>query len=220
MASEVTDGTEAMLAEARRLGPGSAPAREAAQRELLLRAMTSAAAAKGYAGSRVEDVVELSGLSRATFYLHFRDKEECLLAAFEWCGAVISEQIERALGGAEGTRARVEAGVGALVELAVETPEVVRMALIEARGGMTASREAQLRWMAELGGLVAEDAGGAEEAWLRRMAFRAAVAIVALEVAAGRADALPGMQSELVDAALTPCVALGSESATADRRVA
>jgi AcrR family transcriptional regulator len=45
--------------------------------------MADAVAAKGYAATTVADVVAGAGVSRKTFYEHFRDKEECFLAAYD-----------------------------------------------------------------------------------------------------------------------------------------
>ena len=53
------------------------------QRERLLAAMTEAVADKGYANTVVADVVSRSGVSRATFYQLFRDKDDCFRAAYE-----------------------------------------------------------------------------------------------------------------------------------------
>jgi AcrR family transcriptional regulator len=55
----------------------------ASQRGRMLGAMAEAVAGKGYAGTTVADVVSGAGVSRKTFYEHFRDKEECFLAAFD-----------------------------------------------------------------------------------------------------------------------------------------
>ena len=55
----------------------------ASQRGRMLGAMADAVAAKGYAATTVADVVAGAGVSRKTFYEHFRDKEECFLAAFD-----------------------------------------------------------------------------------------------------------------------------------------
>ncbi len=71
---------------------------KAGQRDRLLRGMTQAAARYGYGNASVARVVEQAGVSRATFYEHFSDKEACFLAAFEQAGARI-----------EGGLARVEA---------------------------------------------------------------------------------------------------------------
>jgi AcrR family transcriptional regulator len=55
----------------------------ASQRGRMLAAMAEAVARKTYAGTTVADVVAGAGVSRKTFYEHFRDKEECFLAAFD-----------------------------------------------------------------------------------------------------------------------------------------
>jgi AcrR family transcriptional regulator len=55
----------------------------ASQRGRMLGAMADAVATKGYAATTVADVVAGAGVSRKTFYEHFRDKEECFLAAFD-----------------------------------------------------------------------------------------------------------------------------------------
>src|SRR5215469_14433483 len=51
------------------------------QRERLFAAMVATTAEKGYEGTTVADLIELSGVSRSAFYRHFADKEECFLAA-------------------------------------------------------------------------------------------------------------------------------------------
>ena len=53
------------------------------QRERLFAALVAVVAEKGYEGTRVEDLLELSGVSRSAFYEHFSDKQDCLLAAVE-----------------------------------------------------------------------------------------------------------------------------------------
>jgi AcrR family transcriptional regulator len=55
----------------------------ASQRGRMLGAMADAVAEKGYASTTVADVVAGAGVSRKTFYEHFKDKEECFLAAYD-----------------------------------------------------------------------------------------------------------------------------------------
>src|SRR3954471_7256007 len=55
----------------------------ASQRGRLLDAIAKVVAEKGYAATSVADVIELAGVSRKTFYEHFRDKEACFLAAYD-----------------------------------------------------------------------------------------------------------------------------------------
>lgn len=53
------------------------------QRRRLLEAMAEAVAEKGYGATVVSDVIARAGVSRRTFYDHFRDKEECFLVGYE-----------------------------------------------------------------------------------------------------------------------------------------
>src|ERR687883_326916 len=71
------------------------------QRERMIDAMADVVAAKGYAATTVGDVVAGAGVSRKTFYEHFRDKEDCFLAAFDSgldlvLGAIHAAQPEQA----------------------------------------------------------------------------------------------------------------------------
>src|SRR4051812_8489731 len=55
----------------------------ASQRGRLLTAVTEAVAEKGYGAVSVADVIARAGVSRKTFYVHFRDKLDCFLAAYD-----------------------------------------------------------------------------------------------------------------------------------------
>ncbi len=76
-------GNAAGLRE-RRLFPGSGtPPDQVArnQRERCFAAAVAIAAQKGYEGMTVADILEMSGVSRSAFYVHFANKAECLTAA-------------------------------------------------------------------------------------------------------------------------------------------
>jgi AcrR family transcriptional regulator len=53
----------------------------ASQRERLLRSVIAAVSESGYRAVTVADIVRGAKVSRAAFYAHFADKEECFLAA-------------------------------------------------------------------------------------------------------------------------------------------
>lgn len=71
---------------------------ERSQRVRLLHAATEVVAEQGYVKTTVADILGRAGVSRATFYQLFRDKEECFLAAFranaEFVAAVMSSELE------------------------------------------------------------------------------------------------------------------------------
>src|SRR5579871_644094 len=50
-------------------------------RGLLCNALLSLIVERGYDSLKIEDITERANLRRATFYMHYRDKEELLLAA-------------------------------------------------------------------------------------------------------------------------------------------
>lgn len=53
------------------------------QRARLMAAFTELMAEGGYASVRLAELVTRAGVSKATFYEHFADKQECMLAAYE-----------------------------------------------------------------------------------------------------------------------------------------
>jgi AcrR family transcriptional regulator len=113
-------------------GPGT-PAGDVAenQRERLFGAMVASIATRGYAATRVTDLIKLSGVSRRSFYDLFPDKEACFRAVVrELVGKSISltEEIPGAGGGDERARRRFQA----LTEMVVAQPAAARLCLIEA----------------------------------------------------------------------------------------
>jgi AcrR family transcriptional regulator len=57
--------------------------RTARQRQRLLSAAATVFAERGYAGASSETISRHAGMSKATFYEHFANKEECILALFD-----------------------------------------------------------------------------------------------------------------------------------------
>ena len=74
-----------------------APAVEASQRERLLRATVAAVADKGYPAVTVADIVRRAKVSSAAFYLHFRGREDCFLAATRRGGQLLFGYVMQAV---------------------------------------------------------------------------------------------------------------------------
>jgi AcrR family transcriptional regulator len=66
---------------------------EQSQRDRILWAMAEASAERGYANTSVADVLSMAGVSRATFYLMFRDKEDCFGSAYEMLALLIASTL-------------------------------------------------------------------------------------------------------------------------------
>jgi AcrR family transcriptional regulator len=70
-----------------------APEVLASQRERLLRAVIAEAAEAGYPSVTVAGIVRRAKVSRAAFYVHFADKEDCFLAATHEGGQLLADGV-------------------------------------------------------------------------------------------------------------------------------
>jgi AcrR family transcriptional regulator len=106
------------------------------QRSRLLTAMTDAVAEKGFANTVVADVVSRSGVSRATFYAMFRDKEDCFLAAYEMNAALVAQIMEMGLEELRndvrsGPLEKLERVLGLYIDTLASAPALARVFLVE-----------------------------------------------------------------------------------------
>lgn len=68
----------------------------AAQRERLLRAVIATVAKTGFSSVTVANIVRDAHVSKAAFYAHFTDKEDCFLAATREGGQLMMDQVAAA----------------------------------------------------------------------------------------------------------------------------
>jgi AcrR family transcriptional regulator len=114
--------------------PTGAVAREQSRRRQRLRlalAMIECVAEDGYRSTRVADVIARAGVSRKTFYEHFGNKQDCLLATFDLIADEAMRRVEVAYREADGWPDRVESAIGALFEAAIDNPGALRLSLVE-----------------------------------------------------------------------------------------
>jgi AcrR family transcriptional regulator len=137
-------------------GPHSLTPSEVAhsQRERLLAAMTAAVAATGYTATSVADVIERAGVSRKTFYVHFKDRRDCLSAAHELAAESSLERVRVAAQSSRSERDRLPAMISALCEVAAESPGGLRLQVAEIAGAGQAGLLSRERWVLSLGGLL------------------------------------------------------------------
>ncbi len=123
--------------------------RRAEQRERILLAARDVFAERGYAGAGIDDIVARARASRTTFYVFFENKEQCLLAVFDWglqrIGArvlqAVADTASQELAPAERVRAEVHAVAAALAA----DPAMARIVLIEIVGATPAAERARTR---------------------------------------------------------------------------
>jgi AcrR family transcriptional regulator len=106
----------------------------ARQRDRLLRAVIAAVAATGFQDTTVADIVRRARVSRAAFYAHFADKQDCFLAATREGGQLMFDHVQAAGRRVPpGTSAEgiLRAGVTAFLEFLAAEPAFARAFFID-----------------------------------------------------------------------------------------
>jgi AcrR family transcriptional regulator len=112
--------------------------RVSVQRERLFDAAAAVFSRVGYADASAEAISKEAGMSKATFYEHFSNKEECLIALFDQAAATIMRAMADAQREnrqeSEHYREWIERGVRAFLETLTNHPEASRTLLVEVVG--------------------------------------------------------------------------------------
>lgn len=132
--------------------------------------MTQVAARCGYAEASVARVIEQAGVSRATFYEHFEDKEACFLAAYEAAARRVGRAMESMDQGHPPARLAPQL-FGDVLESLAAAPAAARILVVEGFGGGPRVRAAHDRLLLGLEAMV--------EPWLRTHDEGVQVAITA-----------------------------------------
>jgi AcrR family transcriptional regulator len=172
------------------------------QRLRMLDALANAMAEKGYAQTTVADVLERAGVSRATFYEHFRGKEDAFVAAYETAVEILISGVARTLEdtGDDPLERFDRALAGYLDTLAAE-PAIARTALVE----VYAAGAKSLRKRYELQGRFVDLVAGIFRARSKRdrfaceMLVAAVSALVTAKVAAGETAKLQELHRPVME---------------------
>ena len=112
------------------------------QRARLLEAAAAVFARVGYAEASAEAISREAGMSKATFYEHFANKEEIILALFDWARDKLLEAMVAATSAAgNDPQARLRAGIHALLELIATHPDEAQTLLVEIIGAGPRAQE-------------------------------------------------------------------------------
>jgi AcrR family transcriptional regulator len=146
----VTDRTSAQLPIPRGRHAPPLEVRLEVQKHRLFDAAAEIFSRVGYAEASAEAISREAGMSKATFYEHFANKEECLLALFEFASATLLEALMQASRGADRDfQERHRSGLQAILESIEAHPMMAQAILVETVGA--GPRVAELR-DAALGG--------------------------------------------------------------------
>jgi len=83
----------------------------------------------GYAATRLEDIADSVGLTRAALFYHFRDKQTLYVAMLEEAFGSLVEHLDEALSSQGSITERIETGVDAMVNAIAARPTIARLVL-------------------------------------------------------------------------------------------
>jgi AcrR family transcriptional regulator len=188
------------------------------QRRRIFEGMATALAYHGYEDTKIADVVELAGLSRATFYEHFKGKEICFAAAYEDGVERLAAAVEAAVQSERGWVWCVSVGLAVGLDFLAADPPLAHLLLVEALAAARPARlehERSLVRLAEALRPPAELPGGERipEETVRLLAG-GLVSHLSGRVLAGEAEHLADDHDLLLEFLLAPSLAVNARVAT------
>jgi AcrR family transcriptional regulator len=142
--------------------PEQAPSIQPSQRERALSAIVELVAREGYVDTTVAKITAASRLSRTTFYEHFKDKQDCFLAAQSQLAVRLRSDVERRIASGEPGRALASA-LEALVGFAEREPTAFHLLTHEAMIAGPRSLDARDELMLAIEHAVEQALGAASE---------------------------------------------------------
>jgi AcrR family transcriptional regulator len=124
------------------------------QRGRMICAVVDTVAAKGYAATAVADVIAAAGVSRATFYAHFTDKEDCFLASYDEGAKAIFAAMVGAADGHATWRDQLDAVLGTWLATLDADRAFTRAHMVEFWGAGDAARARWTQRRDRTGGLL------------------------------------------------------------------
>jgi AcrR family transcriptional regulator len=101
------------------------------QKDRILAAVADVTSAAGYAAMSVEDIIVTAGVSRRTFYDHFRSKEEAFLASYDAIAAQLAQRVLEAFNANHRIIDRAREGLRTFLEFVASEPTFADMCIVE-----------------------------------------------------------------------------------------
>jgi AcrR family transcriptional regulator len=193
------------------------------QRDRILAGVADACSAKGYGEMSVEDIIAAAGVSRRTFYEHFKNKEHAFLAAYDAVVVQLFGRVNGAVESAEALPGKVRAGLSAFLGFLASEPAFARMCIVDVLAAgpeAVARRDGAMRGFSQLilqnvRAVVGDDAPPAMEV-ISETVVGGIYEVVYARVLRREFDELPRLVPDLVYALLLPF--LGQRAALAEYR--
>jgi AcrR family transcriptional regulator len=191
------------------------------QRTRIFTGIAAALACHGYEDTKITDIVEFAGVSRATFYERFVSKESCFAAAFEDGVERLVLTIETAIEGSHSWFERLDAGLGAALDFLAGDPPLANLLLIESLAAARPARLEYERSLQRLARALQPPPGFAGASPIDEVTARifagGIVSHVSGRLLGGEAERLPELRELLLDYLLAPYRAAASRPAEARR---
>lgn len=187
---------------------------ELSQRARLLQATTDAVAELGYVKTTVADILRRAGVSRATFYQLFRDREAAFEAAYAANAELVAQVMAAELAtvraaGSDGPLERLDRILDVYLRSLRDAPALARVFLVEVYAAGPAAATQRQASLEQFVDIVAETHRGETGVLgtLRRQRFAAQAFVGAVSamvtnlVATGDLDRLPSLHRPLMELA-------------------
>jgi len=140
MARSLQPGESAPIPRGRHAPP--LEVRLTVQRRRLLEAAAAVFARQGFADASAEAISREAGMSKATFYEHFSNKEECILAVFDEMASTVLMRLAASVEGEfDNYRDRVKARVRSFLQAIIAERAAAQTLLVQIIGAGPAAAE-------------------------------------------------------------------------------
>jgi len=162
----------------RAYGGKSAVVRRSEQRDRVLMAGRDVFARRGYAQAGVDEIVARARVSRTSFYEHFDNKEQCLLAVSARGMARMGDAVSAAVRQPLPPLERIRTEVAAVARTFAEDPAMARVMLVVIVGATPAAERAHRGMRAAAAAVIERQLEGYPY-WRRRSAHQRHIAAMA-----------------------------------------
>jgi AcrR family transcriptional regulator len=192
------------------------------QRTRIFAGFAAALVYHGYEDTKVTDIVELAGVSRATFYERFESKELCFDAAYEDGVERLAAVVEVATRDERGWTNQLSAALKAGLAFLAADPSLSHLLFVEALAAARPARLEHERSLQRLADAIRGPAGGGEDRPVSvetaRMLAGGLASHLSGRILAGEAGRLPELYDPLLHYLLA--LSLAAPRTTDERRAA
>ena len=181
------------------------------QRERMVESMIAVVALKGYTETTVADIISNAGVSRATFYEQFADKEDCFIAAY---GTVMERMLSYvaegfAVGESDDWITQIRGGVRNLLVYLAQNPVAARVGIVEGFGAGARARDRYQQAVSSFfpfldAGRKLTPVGDRVPEHSARVIVGGVSALMFNEASAGHAERLPDLLPEMMYMVVAP----------------